>query len=391
LNKLAIISTHPIQYNAPFFKLLTHRAKVTVKVFYTWSQSQSGSKYDPGFGKNIEWDIPLLDGYKYSFVNNISSSPGSHHYKGIVNPTLIDEINEWGANAVLVYGWSFKSHFKAMRYFKGKIPVFFRGDSTLLDEQSGIRKIIRNFFLRFVYRYVDYAMYAGKANKNYFLENGLKENQLVFMPHAIDNNRFALSEEKINAATQLRNKLQIAEDAIVFLFAGKLEPKKQPHFLAKIFNQLPIKNIHLIIAGNGILEDQLKKDFAHAPNIHFLDFQNQQSMPALYAACNVFILASKGPGETWGLAVNEAMAAGKPVIVSNACGVAYDLVYEAETGFVFEKSNEQELKKCITYFSENKGLLKNMGNNCTERISKYSFKEQVDAIESVVLKKAKQN
>jgi glycosyltransferase involved in cell wall biosynthesis len=391
LKKLAIISTHPIQYNAPFFKLLTHRAKVTVKVFYTWSQSQSGSKYDPGFGKNIEWDIPLLDGYKYSFVNNISSSPGSHHYKGIVNPTLIDEINEWGANAVLVYGWSFKSHFKAMRYFKGKIPVFFRGDSTLLDEQSGIKKIIRNFFLRIVYRYVDYAMYAGKANKRYFLVNGLKENQLVFMPHAIDNNRFALTEEKIKAATQLRNKLQIHEDAVVFLFAGKLEPKKQPDFLAKIFIQLSIKNIHLIIAGNGILEDQLKKDFEHAPNIHFLDFQNQQSMPALYAACNVFILASKGPGETWGLAVNEAMAAGKPVIVSNACGVAYDLVHEAETGFIFEKSNQQELKKYITYFCENRDLLNDMGNNCIVRISKYSFKEQVDAIESVVLKKAKQN
>ena len=71
--KLAIISTHPIQYNAPFFKLLSQRGKVVIKIFYTWSQSEAGSKYDPGFGKEIIWDIPLLDGYDYCFVNNNSA------------------------------------------------------------------------------------------------------------------------------------------------------------------------------------------------------------------------------------------------------------------------------------------------------------------------------
>ena len=68
MEKLAIISTHPVQYNAPFFKLLTERNNIKIKVFYTWSQSENNKKYDPGFDRIIAWDIPLLDGYEYEFA-----------------------------------------------------------------------------------------------------------------------------------------------------------------------------------------------------------------------------------------------------------------------------------------------------------------------------------
>lgn len=81
--KLAIISSHPIQYNAPLFKLLTQRGNLSVKVFYTWGKQSIEPKYDPGFGKTIQWDIPLLDGYNYEFLENISKAPGSSHFNGI--------------------------------------------------------------------------------------------------------------------------------------------------------------------------------------------------------------------------------------------------------------------------------------------------------------------
>ncbi len=59
--RLAIITSHPIQYNAPLFKLLAESADLHPGIFYTWGQSAAGAKYDPDFGKKIEWDIPLLD------------------------------------------------------------------------------------------------------------------------------------------------------------------------------------------------------------------------------------------------------------------------------------------------------------------------------------------
>ena len=110
--RLAIVTTHPIQYYAPLFKMLHKRGLINIKVFYTWSQSQQGAKYDPGFGKSIEWDIPLLEGYDYTFVNNISSKPGTHHFSGIINPSLNAEIEQWNPNAILIIGWSFKSHLR---------------------------------------------------------------------------------------------------------------------------------------------------------------------------------------------------------------------------------------------------------------------------------------
>src|SRR4051812_19041240 len=123
MKKLAIVSTHPIQYNAPWFSRLAQSPDLNVRVFYTWSQSQGGAKYDPGFGKTIEWDIPLLEGYDYTFVRNIAPDPGSHHFKGIDNPSLIREIQAWKPDGLLVIGWAYKSHLACLRHFKGKLPV----------------------------------------------------------------------------------------------------------------------------------------------------------------------------------------------------------------------------------------------------------------------------
>src|SRR4051812_32141110 len=103
MKKLAIVTTHPIQYNAPLFALLQSRKNISIKVFYTWGDTVKQKKYDPGFNKSIEWDIPLLDGYDHCFPENTARDPGSHHFNGIQNPGLIDDIEAWDANAVLVY------------------------------------------------------------------------------------------------------------------------------------------------------------------------------------------------------------------------------------------------------------------------------------------------
>src|ERR1700733_6900174 len=229
MKRLAIVTTHPIQYNAPLFALLTRRNNIDVKVFYTWGQSKDGEKFDPGFGKKTNWDIPLLEGYHYSFVENISGSPGSHHFYGIDNPSLIGDIETWKPDAILVFGWSFKSHLRCLRFFHKKIPVLFRGDSTLLDEKGDLKKIMRRLFLRWVYSHVDTALYVGRQNKLYYQKYGLKERQLIFAPHAVDNDRF-LDKDGIyeKKATVWRRQLGIQHDDIVFLFAGKLEAKKDP-------------------------------------------------------------------------------------------------------------------------------------------------------------------
>jgi glycosyltransferase involved in cell wall biosynthesis len=373
--RLAVVTTHPIQYYAPLFRLLTKEPGMELKIFYTWSQTQKGPKYDTDFGKMIEWDIPLLDGYTYEFVENVANDPGVHHFRGIDNPALKNKITEWGPDFLLVVGWNFKSHLSCMRHFKGKTPVLFRGDSTLLDEKPGVKKILRRVFLKWVYRNADYALYVGKNNHDYFLKHGLTESQLSWMPHAIDNERFHSNPEYDQEAGQWRRELGIYPDDLVLLFAGKLEPKKDPEFMLRLARNIPDPRLKLIIVGNGRSEEELKTASGEDERIIFLDFQNQQKMPLVYRLCDIFVLPSIGPGETWGLAVNEAMASERPVIVSSKCGCTPDLADENKTGWVFEPGNEgdHKIKNLLLEILENRTNLQNMGEHAWQKIQEYSY------------------
>lgn len=390
MKKIAIITTHPIQYNAPFFKMLHQRKQLIIKVYYTGGEEVLQSKFDQGFAKNIEWDIPLLEGYDYVFVKNVSTHPGTYSFKGIHNPTLIDEIRDWGADALLVYGWNFKSHLKAMRYFHGKLPVFFRGDSTLLDERKNIFKVWgRRIFLKWVYHYVDKAFYVGTANKNYFLKHGLASHQLCFLPHVIDNDRFLESPKK-----DFRNILQIPQNNLVFLYAGKFEKKKNIHLLIDAFSEIQSSGVTLVLAGSGPCEGELRNQVAALNDylksrIYFLDFQNQSLMPSLYSFSDVFVLPSKGPGETWGLCINEAMACGKAVLVSSSAGSALDLVIEGENGYVFESENKTDLLNKLNRFVENTELIKTMGLASKKIISNWNYQKKCDLIESYLINNSK--
>ena len=383
MKKLAIVTTHPIQYNAPLFRLLTERVNIEIKVFYTWGESVLKDKYDPGFNKVIEWDIPLLNGYAYQFVENTSTKPGSHHFNGIINPSLHREIENWQADAVLVYGWSFKSHLKCLKYFHKKIPVYFRGDSTLLDEnRTGLKAFIKKIYLKWMYAHVDKALYVGTNNKAYFLKYGLKESQLVFAPHAIENERFHKIQKN-----NFRQQLGINETDTVFLFAGKFESKKNPELLLDAFCQIDHSNAYLVMVGNGQLEDHLKAkciglEESLRNRIKFMDFQNQSTMPDVYKMADVVVLPSKGPGETWGLAVNEAMASGRAVLVSDKCGCTPDLIVEGVTGYSFKSENSVDLVSKIKLLINKEATL-SIGFKAKENIINWSFENVALSIESL--------
>ena len=386
MKSIAIITTHPIQYNAPWFKMLAERDNVKVKVFYTWGQLESDKKFDPGFGKEVKWDIPLLEVYEYSFIKNIAKEPGSHHFKGIDNPTLIKEIEDWNPDALLVFGWSFKSHLKVLRHFKGRRKILFRGDSNLLDEPGGfsIKKIARKIFLKWIYSHVDVALYVGSANKAYYLKYGLEEKQLAFAPHAIDNERFEAGVE-----SGLRSHLGIPGAGVVFLFAGKLEQKKDPQLLLDAFIEMDDPDAYLVMAGNGMLENTLKQRVnaltgALQSRIHFTGFKNQQAMPAVYKTADVLVLPSKGPGETWGLTVNEAMASGRAVLISDKCGCYTDLVQEGRNGYIFKGSNRQDLAAKMKMIMGHRSELPAMGRASAEIISDWNYSRICEAIENII-------
>jgi len=379
IKKLAIITTHPIQYNAPMFRLLSERGRVKLKVFYTLGEKYY-DHFDSGFGKVIKWDIPLLEGYDYVFLKNSSIVPNANHFFSIINPCLNKEVKSWNADALLVFGWHFYSHLSAIMHFKNKIPIFFRGDSHLLGRKNKLSNFLRSQ-LTWIYKNIDIALYVGQNNKNYFLNYGLKEKQLFFVPHAIDNKRFQLNiEENKIQSLAWRRLLGIADDEIVFLYVGKLISAKGILFLIETFKQLKLTNAHLILAGSGVCERKCKENINS--RIHFIGFQNQKNMPVVYNLGDVLVVPSINQ-ESWALVVNEAMVCGLPVLVSNKCGCAIDLVHQGVNGYIFASGDTNGLRLKMEAMSDNERL-KIMGKASLEIINNWSLELSCSRIEEII-------
>lgn len=357
--------------------LLASQKIIDLKVFYTFEKKSV--EFDSGFGRSVNWDIPLLKGYDYAFISN--NNRKSKSFWAVRNPGLIKAIENYGATTLLVIGWNYKSHLNAIRYFKNKIPVLFRGDSNLLDETKGLKKWLRQIFLSFVYSNIDCALYVGNANKQYYLRHGLKPAQLKFAPHAIDNCRFEnISKHDEEFIKSTKHLFGIVEGCVTIVFCGKLQEKKNPALLISAVKLINNANLHLIIVGSGELEKDLKLAALTTKNIHFLPFQNQTLMPAIYRLGEIFCLPSQGPGETWGLAVNEAMACSRAIIVSNKCGCAFDLVKNDYNGFIFESENLFDLSNKLKIMINDKVRLFEMGINSNKIIKAWDFEAISNAI-----------
>jgi glycosyltransferase involved in cell wall biosynthesis len=276
-----------------------------------------------------------------------------------------------------------------MRKLHGEIPIYFRGDSTLLDPRPRHKAWMRKALLRWVYSKVDIAFAVGTRSREYFLSYGLPGERICFAPHSVDNARFAEAASTRDAeALQWRRKLNIPDSSVAFLFAGKLESKKSPDLILESFLSLgSSKDAHLIFVGSGELEGELRAR-AHS-RVHFLGFQNQAAMPRAYRLGDLFLLPSRGPGETWGLAVNEAMACGRPACVSHRVGCAVDLVQDGVTGWTVPAESSTELAGVMTQaVGMGREGLAAMGARARGLIQEWSFESQVRAIHARLIEDA---
>ncbi len=341
--RLAFIVSHPIQYYVPLYRRLADRGDIELRVFYTW---HAGGKpqSDPGFGRDVQWDIPLLQGYDFELVPNHSQSPGTHHFFGLRNPTLIRDVARWRPDIVHLTGYAFASHILALWKLRSlHIPVMFRGDSHLLNQSKrGVHWLIKRIFLSLIYDRAAVCLYVGQKNHEYFRALGVPSRKLAYCPHSIDVRRFAEPRDELESrAAAWREELSIPNGSPVLLFAGKFEPQKRPLQLMDAVLRSGIENLVLMMVGDGELAEQVHRLAGTAPSrFRILPFQNQSLMPVVYRLGDIFVLPSGS--ETWGLAVNEALASGRRVIVSDRVGCAADVVNSLEVGEIFSSFHQSD-------------------------------------------------
>jgi len=347
--RLAIVASHPIQYQAPWFRALAR--EVDVHVFYAHQQDARGQAA-AGFGQEFEWDLPLLDGYSHEWLPNVSPAPGVETYAGCDTPAIAARLSQGGFDACLVNGWYLKTYLQAIRACLAmKLPVLMRGDSHLAMPRRRWITIAKYLPYRYMLTRVAAHLYVGRANREYLEHYGVKRERLFFAPHFVDNARFSTTAEAARRDGRVRATragLGVDRGATVFVFAGKLIERKRPFDFIEAVAGLSSAGepVHGLVVGSGPLEFALRTRVRKlgAP-VTFVGFQNQTSIPAYYAAGDCLVLPSDGR-ETWGLVANEAMACGLPIITSHLAGCARDLAV-GDAGMTFPMGDVASLSAAM--------------------------------------------
>ncbi|MCW5550259.1 MAG: glycosyltransferase family 4 protein [Opitutaceae bacterium] len=343
MSRLAIVLSHPTQYYSPWFRWMGTHTRLDFRVFYLWEFGVTEQR-DPQFGARFKWDVDLLSGYDHEFVPNVARDPGTHHFNGLHNPELAERLRAWHPDAVLLFGYAWRTHLGLIR--RPPAPFIFRGDSHLIGHSPSW---LKRFVLRRLYARFAAVTFVGEANRDYFRAFGVPEARLHFAPHCVDADRFVRDAACLAAARRLRDELDLGGRKVV-LFAGKLLPAKQPGELLDAFLRLAPADWALVFVGDGPERATLETRAAAQSGcvVRFLPFANQSEMPSRYALADLFVLPSRGLYETWGLAVNEAMHLGVPCLVSDRVGCQRDLVTEGETGWVFAATEPAALEAALT-------------------------------------------
>jgi glycosyltransferase involved in cell wall biosynthesis len=384
--KLAVLTSHPIQYQAPLFREISKQTDIDLTVFFLSDFSLNSYK-DKGFDQEIKWDIPLLDGYNHAFlpaygpINNTSFfRPFSYGLK--------QELKEKKIDVLWVHGYSSQNYIRAIIQAKKLgIKVLFRGESNLKSgTKNPLKLFIKRIFLKLLFKNCKGFLAIGSLNRDYYRRYGVPERKIFHTPYAVDNLSF---QHLINAYTKNREAFRLSlglqPDRPIILYAGKLMTRKHPMDLLEAYIGLsdvegkePLP--YLLYVGEGEESSRLKN---HAKktgwtSIKFLGFQNQSQLPAFFDLCDVFVLPSTK--EPWGLIVNEVMNAGKPVIVSDQVGCAPDLVVDGENGYIFPARNIDALKTCLEKVISNPTSSTQMGEHSLQIINEWGFKEDIDGL-----------
>jgi glycosyltransferase involved in cell wall biosynthesis len=383
----AFVLTHPIQYYTPVLRRLAQIAPNQVEVLYCSGELET-SHARAGFGVAYRWDLPLLEGYRYRFLQNHAARPATDSFGGLDNPELGRIIASRTYSAVVVNGWHFKSAWRAMwQCWAHGVPVLMRADSHL--RSSGpLKKLLKWPFYRSFIPRIDGCLAAGAWSREYFENYGASANHIFTVPHCVDNLRFEQEMDRLRPQRdELRRKWGIPSGAIVYLFAGKFTPVKKPldfvHAIARSAIERPL--VVGLMAGDGPLREACEEHArASGAPVRFTGFLNQSQIAEAYAAADALVLPSEA--ETWGLVVNEAMASGLPCLVSDRVGCGPDLIDGGVTGEVYPMGDIGALTGALVLYGDS-ARLSAMGGQAARKIQTHSVDRAAgalwDAVETI--------
>ena len=381
--RLAYLVSHPIQYQAPLLRRIAQDPAIDFTVLFG-SDFSVRAYQDPGFGVGVHWDVPLTEGYRHQFLPAFRDS-GTVSVSRPLNHGIVSRLRGPSASSTLAFDALWVHGYATVNALHGiaaanalGIPVLLRAESWLADrDRSPTKLAAKQLFFRALESTVDAVLPIGTHNSRYWTHYFGDRIPQFPMPYAVDNDFFARRGREAQATRgDLLRQLDLDPARPILLFAAKLQPRKRAADLVEAFRLLltrtRLPRPQLVIVGDGTERTALEQQATGLPGIRFCGFRNQSEMPRFFDLCTVFVLPSQH--EPWGLIVNEAMAAGRPVVVSTDVGAQLDLVREGIEGAVFPTGDIPLLADALERVLASPAT---MGQRARDRIRTWTFDQDL--------------
>lgn len=369
--KVALIHNIISPYRIPVFNELAKKKNLDFTVLFL-SDSARDRQWDTAFyKKQIKFKYKILPNIKLIF-------PFKNIPEYNINLSIFKELHKEKYDVIISCGWvDFASQIAPFlkKIFNYKFILW---SGSTKDEPSLQRKITLPL-VKLIVKKSDYFIAYGNKAKKYLLLLGAPKKKIVCSFNSIDVTHFKKYSRLLSKqqAIKLRKKYGLAKDHKLLLYVGQFIDRKNIEVLIKATSLIKDKNITLILLGYGSKKsDYLKLAKKSKVNLKIINHLELDKVPSIYAIADLFILPSKE--EAWGLVVNEAMACGLPVLVSDKVGCVDDLVIEGKNGFSFRYNNPKELAKKIDMILKNKKLRTAMGKYGQKIISGFTSRKAAD-------------
>jgi glycosyltransferase involved in cell wall biosynthesis len=386
--RIAVLNSHPIQYFAPLYAYLNAAPDLDVTVLYLSNFSIRGGR-DAGFARDVKWDLDLLAGYRSVFLGHAASIREPGGFWSLLAPQVWGELRSGRYDVLWLHGHNYAANIIALIAAKSvRIPILMRGDTHLWLSHGVIKSLLQWPMMRLLYSQCDRFLAIGSANAAFYRAMGVPAHKIFLVPYCVDNDRFITSANlSTDEKSTVRKRYNLPLDRPIVLYAAKFMPGKRAADLLGAVRRLKTEGnlpFTVVMAGSGQLEQELRAFCTeHAlDNVVFTGFVNQLDLPALYGASDIFVLPSEQ--EHWGLAVNEAMCASLPIVVSCEVGCVPDLVKDGINGYTPAAGDIDGLTRALRCLIEDEGLRRRQGKASLARIQQWGYRECLDGIRSAL-------
>jgi glycosyltransferase involved in cell wall biosynthesis len=371
--RLAIVTSHVIQYQAPLFRALALTGRVEPHVFFL-SRQGLDERLDSDLGTAFAWDVDLLGGYASQSVPNLLERRPVGGFASYLNPSLPLRLRRLRPDAVMLFGLRNPSALAAYAYaLATRTPVLYRAESSVLEPAGPVARAVS----RLLMRGIDAVVPIGTANDAYYESLGFPASRRFLGPYTVDS---ALFDRLRMERGKARAELGIGSGEFVVMVASKLVDRKDPltvvRAAARVSGPRPVR---LLVVGDGVLRPRIEataRELGLVVDIR--GFLNQTQLGVAYSAADVFVLASLR--EPWGLVVNEAMHFSLPVLVSSQVGSGLDLVVDGANGSIFPAGADRQLAAHLQELAGSPELAERRGAHSREIIERWNVAATVDGI-----------